>query len=80
MGFSQEWMEDSRRWRGRVLTGRCAHWCPDWDYLPIDETTPEWPCVCADYFEPDWTAWKHAAFAYWAITLMGIAKVAVCLG
>jgi hypothetical protein len=30
-----------------VLTGKHAHWCPDWDYLPIDETTPEWPCPCS---------------------------------
>ena len=32
----------------RVLTGKYRHWCDDWDGLPIDETTPEWPCVCAD--------------------------------
>lgn len=44
---SPDWIADSMRWRGRVLTGRFAHWCPDWDELPIDETTPEWPCACA---------------------------------
>lgn len=43
---SIEWRADSLRWRGRVLTGRHGHWCPDWDFLPIDETTPEWPCAC----------------------------------
>lgn len=43
---SQDWIDDSLRWRGAVLTGKHAHWCPDWDYLPIDETTPEWPCQC----------------------------------
>lgn len=37
---------DCLQWRGRVLTGKHAHCCPDWDGLPIDETTPEWPCVC----------------------------------
>jgi len=41
-----EWVEDCKRWRGKVLTGEHSHWCPDWDLLPIDETTPEWPCVC----------------------------------
>lgn len=43
---SPEWIEDSRKWRGRVLTGEYGHWCPDWDDLPIDETCPEWPCPC----------------------------------
>ena len=38
------------QWRGEVLTGVYGHWCPDWDYLPIDETTPEWPC-CSCYPE-----------------------------
>lgn len=42
-----EWIADCRHWRGRVLTGRAAHWCFAWDGLPIDETTPEWPCECA---------------------------------
>ena len=32
--------------RGRVLRGKYAHWCIDWDDLPIDETCPEWPCCC----------------------------------
>jgi hypothetical protein len=44
---SADWTEDCLRWRGKVLTGKHAHWCPDWDYLPIDETTPEWPCPCS---------------------------------
>lgn len=44
--LSAEWREDSLRWRGRILTGQYAHWCPDWDYLTIDETCPEWPCQC----------------------------------
>lgn len=42
-----EWELDCIRWQGRVLTGAQAHWCPDWDYLPIDETTPEHEaCTC----------------------------------
>ena len=43
---SPDWIEDCMRWRGRVLTGKHAHWCHDWDCLPIDETTDEFPCAC----------------------------------
>ena len=42
-----DWERDSVHWRGRVLRGRYAHWCPDWDELPIDESCGEWPCGCA---------------------------------
>lgn len=45
---SESWEKDCIKWRGKVLTGKHCHWCPDWDFLPIDETTPEWPCACAD--------------------------------
>ena len=35
------------KWRGRILTGEFAHWCFEWDELPIDETCEnEWPCGC----------------------------------
>lgn len=44
--ISEEWNEDCLMWGGVILTGVKAHWCPDWDYLPIDETTVEWPCPC----------------------------------
>jgi hypothetical protein len=43
---SQHWIEDSMRWRGVVLTGKYAHWCFDYDDLPVDETCDEWPCGC----------------------------------
>ncbi len=43
---SPEFIEDCLHWRNRVLTGVYAHWCPDWDELPIDETCNEWPCNC----------------------------------
>ena len=43
-----DWEKDCLHWRGRVLTGRYGHWCHDWDDLPIDETTMEWPCACAN--------------------------------
>jgi hypothetical protein len=42
-----DWANDCLHWRGRLLTGDRAHWCPDWDDLPIDETCEEWPCACA---------------------------------
>jgi len=38
---------DSMHWRGRILTGQLAHWCYDWDLLPVDETTIEIEsCTC----------------------------------
>ena len=36
-----DWEADCIKWRGRVLTGAKAHWCYDWDFLPVDETTEE---------------------------------------
>jgi hypothetical protein len=44
---SPEWIEDCLFWRGEVLLGRQAHWCFEYDGLPVDETCPEWPCHCA---------------------------------
>ena len=44
---SADWIEDSIRWRGTVLTGKRAHWCPEWDFLPVDETCAEFEtCTC----------------------------------
>ena len=43
---SREFIEDCMHWRGRILRGDYAHWCPEWDGLPIDETCSEWPCEC----------------------------------
>ena len=45
------WAADCLRWRGKVLTGKRRHWCADYDGLPVDETTPEWPCACAKELE-----------------------------
>lgn len=47
--YSAEWAEDCAKWRGKTLTGQHAHWCPSWDFLPIDETSMEWPCDCAEH-------------------------------
>ena len=46
-----DWKEDCLRWRGRVLTGKLAHWCFDWDLLPVDETTPEFDCCTCNFEE-----------------------------
>jgi hypothetical protein len=27
-----------------ALAGEHRHFCPDWDYLAIDENSPEWQC------------------------------------
>lgn len=53
-GTSGDWGEDCLRYRGAVLTGQLAHWCHDWDGLPVDETTEEIKtCTC-------WTAGEKA--------------------
>ena len=42
-----EWRADCRHWHGVVLRGRYAHWCPEWDGLPIDGTCGEFvACTC----------------------------------
>lgn len=43
---SPDWQADCQKWRGRLLTGKHAHWCAEWGYLPVDETCAEWPCGC----------------------------------
>lgn len=48
---SEAWSKDCMKYRGRVLTGCFAHWCMDFDCLPVDETTPEWEC-CNCFKEP----------------------------
>ena len=45
--YSDDWKEDCLHWWGKVLTGPGAHWCPDWDDLPIDDTCEEIKsCTC----------------------------------
>lgn len=42
-----DWTLWSMREHGRVLTGKYAHWCHEWDDMTVDETTPEWEtCTC----------------------------------
>ena len=45
--FQRHWMQECFRWHDRLLTGEKCHYCPDWDYLPIDETCEEIEaCTC----------------------------------
>lgn len=55
------WSDECKRWRSRVLTGKYAHFCADWDFLPVDETTPE-ITGCACYSGPDFDQEVEAAF------------------
>lgn len=42
-----EFDEDCMHFYGKVLTGEKKHFCPEWDFLPIDETRPEFEaCTC----------------------------------
>lgn len=38
------WEEDCMRWYGKILNGADAHWCHDFDELPIDATCWEYSC------------------------------------
>jgi hypothetical protein len=45
--FAIAWAESCFRWHDHLLTGDNCHYCPDWDYLPIDETCMEFEaCTC----------------------------------
>ena len=45
--LSPGWVEDCLYWHGRILMGKKAHWCWDFDDLPIDETCEEMEfCHC----------------------------------
>jgi hypothetical protein len=42
-----EFEKECQRWHGRKLKGNYAHYCADWDYLPIDDTCVEFQsCTC----------------------------------
>lgn len=44
---SLSWVQDAYSWRGHAMLGKYAHWCQEWDDLPVDETTEEWAsCTC----------------------------------
>ena len=43
---STKWVMDCMQFHGKVLSGEKAHWCFDWDDLPIDETLKSYISVC----------------------------------
>jgi len=53
---------------GHILTGNRAHYCPELDDIPIDETVPEYEdCCCFGYDDPD-----ESAFSIFAIMAMAL--------
>ena len=36
-----DWVADCYLYWGYTLTGKHAHWCPEWDFLPVDESCGE---------------------------------------
>lgn len=42
------WQREGKRGGTTPLTGIYAHWCYEWDEMPVDETTPEFEC-CSCY-------------------------------
>ena len=38
------WIEDCEKSVGRPLLGSMAHYCYEWDGMPVDETTREFEC------------------------------------
>ncbi len=43
----RDWEQDCIYYWGKVLIGDGAHWCNEWDGLPIDETCVEYEaCIC----------------------------------
>ena len=45
--WDDDWLKDCANWHRRILIGGMAHYCPEWDFLPIDETCPEIQgCIC----------------------------------
>jgi hypothetical protein len=61
----EEWVQECLCWRGVELKGVFAHYCHDWDGLPMDETCVEFPCAC---FRSRWERLKwrvHYVFWWW---------------
>lgn len=58
VALNPEWIADSMKYYGKILKGKFAHWCLEWDDLPIDETCPEFK-VCLCYEESEVAAHKE---------------------
>lgn len=39
-----DWEIDCLKWRNEILTGNKCHYCPEYDFLPVDETCAEFDC------------------------------------
>jgi hypothetical protein len=47
MKCMREWVNDCIKWHGRVLVGKHCHYCPEFDFLPVDMTCDEYRfCTC----------------------------------
>lgn len=57
-----DWNVEWFRWNGMRPPGVYAHWCEEWDYLPIDEHCPEFFC-CSCYEASDPVFMNHVE--YW---------------
>lgn len=58
-GPVEEWFKDCHRWHGRVLISGFRHWCPDWDFLPIDTSVDEFGACTCEYPEIHGFDWVH---------------------
>lgn len=57
---------DWKMWRGNIPMGRLAHYCYDWDFLPVDENSPEFDgCHC---FKPEERGSRQQASGGRAVT------------
>jgi len=54
-GPSEDRKKDCLHWHGRLLTGDKAHWCPDWDFMPIDDTMTEFLVCTCELGKNEWT-------------------------
>ena len=64
MTQQDHWAEDCLRYRGHVIKGPDAHWCHDWDGLPVTALTPEYgACTCDG--KTLWGRIVHYFFMWW---------------
>jgi hypothetical protein len=43
----EDWEFQCYRYHGRTLEGNYCHYCPDWDFLPVDDSVAEFNgCTC----------------------------------
>ena len=49
--FEIIWAKECMLFYGRILTGKKRHYCPEWDFMPIDETCEFEFEACTCYLE-----------------------------